>query len=110
MGNYELTEEQQLKNTKMVLAQLNKLAEEKYDRDMPSEPVEERAVPDERNLLSELSDVFNRYGLDNTYNIPDYMLAEYTLLALQNLNGTVRSVRRWHTSGVTDKMDAVEEV
>jgi len=109
MGDYELTEEQKLENTKRVLAELNKLAESQYDRNMPSEPMEERAVPDERTLLSELSDVFNRYSLDSTYNIPDYMLAEYTLLALQNLNGTVRNVRRWHTTGVIDKMDVVEE-
>lgn len=82
----QLTEEQKLRNIHLVLDELKKLTEDSYNRRQPADST----------FVSELTVLINQYGLDNTYNIPDFILAEHLMTEIQNFNSTLIRMRKWH--------------
>ena len=49
-----------------------------------------------RSFHAELASLLNRYGLDDTYNTPDFVLAGLVAQFLQNWGVGLEEVRRWH--------------
>lgn len=82
----QLTEEQKLQNIHLVLEELKKLTEDTYNKRKPADGT----------FVSDLTSLINQYGLDNTYNIPDFILAEHLMTEIQNLNNTLVRMRKWH--------------
>lgn len=47
-------------------------------------------------FVRELTSLINRYGMDDTTGVPDYLLAEHLWQEAINLGVSLDKIRRWH--------------
>ena len=47
-------------------------------------------------IVKELSSVVNRYSLENISNTPDFILAEYLMVCLENFNKISNDRENWY--------------
>ena len=47
-------------------------------------------------MTSALTEIINRYGIDEDLNIPDYLISEFLISILDNLKITIQRRDRWY--------------
>jgi len=47
-------------------------------------------------FITELTQLFNKYSIENESNTPDYMLTDYILGCLENYNRIINKREKWY--------------
>tara|TARA_R110002020_G_scaffold9539_2_gene37436 strand:- start:4337 stop:4546 length:210 start_codon:yes stop_codon:yes gene_type:complete len=59
----------------------------------------------------ELTELINKHSLENNSGTPDYIIADYLMLALENLNRTIATRKCWYgAEGRVTKIEITEEL
>lgn len=51
---------------------------------------------DENKFKKELESLINRYSIENDSDTPDFILANYLTMCLENYNTTIQSRETWY--------------
>lgn len=53
-------------------------------------------MPEEKSFISELEVLINQHCLENESNTPDFILAQYLTMCLNNFNDVVTARDKWY--------------
>lgn len=61
-----------------------------------------------KEIEKEITKIFNKYGLDNITDIPDFILADYVMTCLYALLKTKGDTEKWFGKRIT--INGIEEI